>query len=281
MSMRPNSTPPPLDPLAELAVPPGEVAGRFALIYRTMLAESASIKEPQFRRIATEDMERLFTLYDQHFFGGLLNRLIQGANLPPVRFRFSNRMTSTAGKTSRQRTRRQVGGRVVERVEHEITISTFLLYEAFRDDLIPGASARPVLVAGVLCADRLAALLRIFEHELLHLAEFLAHGQSSCAAEPFHRLSRALFGHEASVHALITPAERALTVHAIRRGDRVVFTHDGSERTGFVNRITKRATVLVPDPAGQPFTDGQRYATFFVPLALLRKIEAGPGGGVA
>ena len=164
-----------------------------------------------------------------------------------------------------------------ELTEYEIAVSSFLLFQAFRDDLVPGSAARPVDVAGVACANRLEALLRIFEHELLHLAEFLAHGKSSCAAEPFHRLSRALFGHEASHHTLITPVERAATVHAIRPGDRVTFTHDGVERSGFVNRITKRATVLVLDPAGRPFADGRRYAAYFVPLPLLRKVDPGPG----
>ena len=258
------------DPLASLAVPADEVSGRFALIYRAMLAESPQITEPQFRRLATDDLARLYRLYDAHFFGGLLARLVARAGDPPVRFRLSRRMTRAAGKTTMRRRRRRAGWRVVEAAEYEIAVSTFLLFESFRDE--PGSGApRPAMVAGVACRDRLEALLRIFEHELLHLAEFLAHGRSSCAAAPFRRLSRDLFGHEASHHALITPVERAATVHAIRPGDRVAFTHAGVERAGFVNRITKRATVLVADPAGRLYADGHRYASFLVPLDRLRK----------
>ena len=269
-------TPPSADPLAGLAVPAAEIPVRFALIYRTMLAESGQIREPQFRAIDTDDLERLFRLYDRHFFGGRLAALLEQVGAQPVRFRLSNRMTRAAGKTEYRRVRRRVGWRVVEQAECEIAVSTFLLFEAFRADLAPEAVTRPVEVAGVACADRLEALLRIFEHELLHLAEFLAHGKSSCAAEPFRRLSRALFGHEASHHTLITPVERAATVHAIRPGDRVTFTHGGVERAGLVNRITKRATVLVPDPSGRLFADGRRYASYFVPLPLLRKVDPGP-----
>ena len=237
-----------------------------------MLAESARIREPQFRAVDPADLARLFRLYDQHFFDGLLARLIERAKVPPVRFRLSNRMTSAAGKTILHRRRTRAGWRVVETHEYEIAISTFLLFQAFRTDLPPGQADRLVQVAGVVCSDRLAALLRIFEHELLHLAEFLVHGRSSCAAEPFRQLSRRLFGHEASVHTLITPVERAVVVHAISRGDRVAFDHAGVERTGIVNRITKRATVLVADPTGRPYSDGGRYVSFLVPLDRLRKV---------
>jgi hypothetical protein len=40
-------------------------------------------------------------------------------------------------------------------------------------------------------------------------------------------------------------------------------------------RITRRATVLVENPRGEEFTDGRRYLTFYVPLPLLRKDQAG------
>jgi hypothetical protein len=60
---------------------------------------------------------------------------------------------------------RTAGGPTV-RVEYEIAVSTLLLFQTFRE---PG---RPVVVGGLVCRDRLDALQRIMEHELLHLAEF-------------------------------------------------------------------------------------------------------------
>jgi hypothetical protein len=44
---------------------------------------------------------------------------------------------------------------------------------------------------------------------------------------------------------------------------------EGKRLEGRVNRITTRATVLVEDAEGQPFSDGRRYKTYYVPLPLL------------
>src|SRR5579863_405353 len=44
--------------------------------------------------------------------------------------------------------------------------------------------------------------------------------------------------------------------------------------TGRVNRVTKRATVLVTDPDGKLYSDGLRYRTSYVPLACLRSVMA-------
>ena len=57
----------------------------------------------------------------------------------------------------------------------------------------------------------------------------------------------------------------------VRVGDRVSFELEGSTYNGRVNRITRRATVLIESPRGEPFSDGRRYLTFYVPLPLLRK----------
>jgi hypothetical protein len=57
----------------------------------------------------------------------------------------------------------------------------------------------------------------------------------------------------------------------ISLGDTVVFIAEGKQFTGVVNRITKRATVLVADPGGTKYTDGKRYSKFYVPLNMLRR----------
>ena len=43
--------------------------------------------------------------------------------------------------------------------------------------------------------------------------------------------------------------------------------------TGIVNKITKRATVLVADSNGMLYSDGQRYERYYVPLSGLERIE--------
>ena len=69
----------------------------------------------------------------------------------------------------------------------------------------------------------------------------------------------------------MTPTERARERFDIRVGDAVTFEFAGVPRAGVVNRIERRATVLVPSPDGTRYTDGERYAKFYVPVAMLRK----------
>ena len=178
----------------------------------------------------------------------------------PIGFRLSSRMTNAGGKTSRTRSR--APGSLAR---YEIAISTLLLFQTFSD------IDRPVEVVGLICVDRLEALQRVFEHELLHLAEFLATDVSNCKGPLFQTLARSIFGHKAVVHNLVTPREIAATNHAIRIGDQVAFDFDGQTHVGRVNRITQRATVLVEDPTGPLFSNGGRYKTFYIPLPMLRK----------
>jgi hypothetical protein len=244
---------------------PGEVSSKTSRIYRGVLERSEHLREGNFEAISILDLRLLFDLYDAEFFGGLLQAMLREDTGGLITFRLSDRMTKAAGKTIHRRVKQKQGWQVVERPEYEIAISTLLLFQTF-DNI-----DRPVTVTGLVCRDRLEALQRIFEHELLHLAEFLAEGRSSCSLDQFQSLSRAIFGHESPVHDLVTPREIAAKAHAIRQGDRVAFEFEGTTRIGRVNRITKRASVLIEDPTGPLFSDGRRYATFYIPLHLLRK----------
>src|SRR5262249_45372976 len=147
---------------------------------------------------------------------------------------------------------------------YEIVISTTLLFQTFQD------VERTVRVNGLVCHDRLEALQRIFEHELLHLVEMLAWGASSCAADRFKGLAWNIFAPTQSTHDLVTQHERARTRFAVRVGDRVEFEHEGTRQVGVINRITRRATVLVESPSGQPYSNGKRYLKFYVPLPMLK-----------
>ncbi len=244
---------------------PADVAVRKGRIYEAMVAQSPQIRDGNFRLIGTDDLERLFDWYGREFFRGRLGEMLLEDEASPVGFRLSRRLVSAAGQTIRQVRRCQRVGKPSLRVEYEITISTTLLYNTFQN------VERTVTVGGLVCRDRLEALQRIFEHELLHLAEFLAWGRSNCRADNFHALSRRIFAHEGAFHDLITPREQARAAYDIHIGDYVSFDLDGRHHFGRVNRITRRATVLVEDPRGVLFDDGKRYLTFYVPLPLLRK----------
>jgi hypothetical protein len=145
-----------------------------------------------------------------------------------------------------------------------------MLFEGFRE------TDRRITVCGVDCGNRLEALQRIFEHELVHLIELLCWESSNCAAPRFQDIAGRLFLHRAHTHSLITRRERAADT-GIRPGSRVIFEFEGLRLKGRVNRITKRATVLVEDATGQKYSDGLRYKTYYVPITRL--VADSRGGG--
>ena len=221
-------------------------------IGRELLAASSWIDEPDFTAIHPDDLAFLFDAYDRRFLRGFARRRLVPEALS---FRLSSRMTRAGGQTTH---RVQADGRA----DYEIAISTEILFNGFAD------GDPPVSVAGIPCANRLEALQRIFEHEIVHLVEYLATGTSNCRARPFQELAHRLFRHRNHTHSLITRAERAAQ-RGIRIGSRVAFLYQGQRLAGRVNRVTKRATVLVEDPEGDRYSDGGRYRKYYVPLAGL------------
>lgn len=225
-------------------------------IGQATLSGSRSMKGPNFALTSTSDLQSMAEKYDQHFFDGHCLALARHFGL---QFRWSNRMTSNGGKTVRT-----VHGRQgTQRVSYEIVLSAPLLFQTFSD------LKRPIRVTGILCSNRLQAMQRIMEHELIHLVEMLVWEDSCCASPRFQNIAARLFGHTEHKHDLVTQQERADQKFNIRVGTRVCFRYEGQTRVGTVNRITRRATVLVVDPTGQLYDDGNRYRKYYVPLSHL------------
>jgi hypothetical protein len=241
---------------------PDEVATKTGEIYDRALRESANLDAGNFTRIHPDDLERLFDLYDELFFEGGMRKLLRDT---PLVFRLSKRMTQAAGKASCRELRDESGK--VAHTEYGISVSTTLLFQTFKDE------DRHIIMSGIACRDRLQALQRILEHEMVHLVEMLIWDQSSCSAPRFQSIANRFLGHTEHTHTLITPRERALTKYGIKAGDRVSFRLDGEHYMGTVNRITKRATVLVEDGQGECYSDGKRYAKFYVPVGMLEPAE--------
>lgn len=151
---------------------------------------------------------------------------------------------------------------------YEISVATTILFGCF-----DGTDHRPITASGIVCHDRLEALQRVLEHELIHLVEMLLWSNSSCSRAQFHSIALRFFGHTENKHQLITPREKALVQYGIKPGMAVRFRFDGVEHQGVVNRISKRATVLVEDRSGQRYADGKHYAKFYVPVQLLEAVE--------
>lgn len=235
---------------------------RIESIARRVLNSSRHIDQPNFVAISDDDVACLFALYDQTFFGGACRRALDEMG-SPVDFRVSPRMTRAGGKTTRIVPRVSLGVSPVPRFE--IAISSTLLFQTFAD------VERPIKVTGLPCRNRLEALQRIFEHELIHLVEMLLWQASCCAAPRFKSIAGRFFGHTESNHQLITPDERARARFGIRPGDRVRFTLEGISYIGIVNRVTRRATILVEDARGPRYSDGKRYAKYYIPLGMLQR----------
>lgn len=236
-----------------------QIATRTGQIHATALARSKYLEVANFRCIHPSDLALLFAEYDTRFFD---DQLRQTLGEIPLKWILSKRMTSAGGRTM-ELTTRQTGQR-----RFEISVSTTLLYGCFSAD-----DHRPITVCGIVCEDRLQALQRVLEHELVHLTEMLLWHHSSCRKERFQSISQRLFGHNGFQHRLITARERAYAKFGIRPGLKVRFRFDGIEYTGFVNRVNKRASVLVEDPTGQRYNDGKYYTTYYIPAQYLSAVE--------
>ena len=235
------------------------IGSRFSQVREAMLRESKHIKAPNFDEIHADDVGRLFRLYDSVFFDGRLELAAKERSGSPLRFRLSSRATRAGGKTIMYRRRQPKG------IEYEIVIASRLLFLTF-DEV-----ERSVIVCGHQCHDRLEAMQRIMEHEMVHLAELVVWSKSSCRAERFHGMARRLFGHTGFNHDLVTPRESAAVKFNLQVGHMVSFEMEGRTLTGRINRIQSRATVLVEHPEGTKYTDGKRYQKYYVPLPMLRR----------
>jgi hypothetical protein len=228
-----------------------------------MIQLSRRFQNPNFTVIGANDLSRLFHLYDAHFFAGWLANTVLDTTNTPLTFRLSSTMTRSGGMTIRT-SHPQPSGKT--KVRYEIAIASRMLFMSFAD------IDRPVVVCGLPCADRLHALQRIMEHEIIHLFELLKWGKSSCKGKRFAGLARQYFGHTKMTHDLVTPLERAAIKHAIRPGDRVQFEFEGTRLLGRVNRIHHRATVLVETADGIRYSDGKRYKKYYVPLPNIQTL---------
>ena len=219
-----------------------QIAARTTQIHALVLSQSKYIDAPNFTRIHPADLELLFAEYDDQFFGGQIKELL---GTTPLHFGLSKRMTRAGGKTA------CFADRHTGKRRYEISASTAILFESFNGD-----DHRPITASGIACRDRLDALQRVMEHELVHLIEMLLWDKSSCSQPRYCSITRRFF-----------------VQFGLKPGMKVRFRFDGVEHTGIVNGISKRATVLVENDDGLPYSNGKHYAKFYVPVQALEAVE--------
>ncbi len=232
-------------------------------IAEQVLTQSRVMQSLNFTSTSVGDLQRMAEMYDQRFFEGSLLSLARHFGMS---FRWSSRMTSAGGKTIRSTVRPR--GTRETKTTYEIALSATLLFQTFGD------LDRPIRVTGHKCVNRMQAMQRILEHELIHLAEMLIWDDSNCSANRFQSIAHRMFTHTEHKHDLVTQQERAAKRYNIRVGSIVSFAYEGHRYVGKVNRITRRATILVLDPHGERYTDGKCYRKYYVPLGHLNPVGA-------
>ncbi len=223
---------------------------KIEIIRQELLEKAAELDRENFTRISVGDLVLLFDLYNREFFLG------EFPSSWKIDYSFSNRMTRTAGKVIYHRIKKTC----------EIVIATRLL---LRLDF--GDAGRFYVVNGVRCHTRLECLMRVFEHELIHVLEFVLFGFSSCSKPRFRMMAYGLFGHTKTKHELFGKPQEPVIKDVFRAGDRVYFKYDGETIEGVIKGIRKRATVICEE--GKSSKRGRVVRKFYVPLSRLEKVE--------
>ncbi|RMF87109.1 MAG: hypothetical protein D6741_20985, partial [Planctomycetota bacterium] len=180
-----------------------------------------------------------------------------------LRFDISRRLIRSAGNT-----RFKYADRSKKRLlAVTIQISSPIIFSSYDD------GAESLEVGGIVCRNRLDALQCIVEHELIHVVEGVLYGETSCSRPRFKDMAKRIFGHTTNCHKLVTPAVRAYRKFGVRPGQMVAFEWEGRRLVGLVNRVTRRATVLVENPRGARYSNGKRYFKFYVPPHMLTVID--------
>jgi hypothetical protein len=222
-----------------------EITANTGKMIPALLAHSNVMRDPNFSRIELDDLRRLVTLYDIFFFQRYFTQHYKGK----IFFRFSKRMTSTAGDIRHDR----------DRGTFQIGIAISMLFDNFTE------SRGEMIVNGLICSNRLEAMMRILEHEATHLIEYIVFGDSNCQAPRFKRIVKDMFGHTETKHCLMTSKKIARLEHNIVPGSPVTFSYQGRTIAGIVQRIGRRATVRGKD--------GDRYLKFYIPVDMLTPVK--------
>lgn len=237
-----------------------EIIKKRRQVERLFIEKSPNVQCAKITEISNRDLRLLFDLYDEVFFQGWFKDNFKGK----LAFSFSRRMTKSAGITTCPK---NADWSRPESFIIEVKISIDFI---FRYGSIKGAN----MVNGIETRSNLQAMQLIFEHELVHVIEFVHFQHSNCKKEQFKTLARNLFGHTESYHRLATNQQIAREKLGLSPGDSVRFPFEGKKLEGVLYRINKRAIVMVLDKDG-PFADkeGNRYTKYYVPLQIIQRIK--------
>jgi len=235
-----------------------EIIDKRSRVAEGLLARSAHVKSSDITAISNHDLRLLFQLYDEIFFENWFRHCFPGT----LQFSFSRRMTKSAGKTYYPK---DADSARPESLVIQVKISIDMIFAC-------GAISETNQVGGITTHSSLEALQVVFEHELIHVIEFIHFQQSSCKRNRFKTMANNLFGHTESHHCLPTSRQIVQQKMGLSLGDPVVFPKHGEMVAGVLYAVHKRAIVMVADNKGAYVDNkGQRYTKYYVPLSILKK----------
>jgi len=241
--------------------PDDDPAGRRAVVVEVLCGPEVGLDGGSLSVLLPQNLERIYLLYEELLFRGALGRLLRAGG-HTLAFDFNRRLTRTGGRLVTVR-------RPDLPFHFRLEVSSHIIAKSF-SDAMPG----PFQINGLRAENRIEAVILILEHEIVHLAEYLLYGDSNCSRGRFRRLIYDWFGHTDVTHRLAT-AGAELAGRGLRIGSLVEFDFRGEVLRGRINRVTKRATVLVPSTPekGCRYSDGRHYQKLLVPIPLLRPVE--------
>ncbi|NLJ33340.1 MAG: hypothetical protein GX349_01935 [Firmicutes bacterium] len=227
-------------------------------VRESLWRESKNIKSGTMDCISPLDLHILYEHYDKIFFKSWFRDNFKGQIL----YELSPRMTKSAGKT---KCPKNIGQMQPDEVKVIIAIGVDFF---FKYNQLVGSKN----VCGLETHNGLEALQIVFEHELIHVLEFLLFHTSSCNKQRFKETAKNIFGHSQSHHHIPTNLTLAREKYGINIGDKVQFVFKDKPLTGLLVNVTKRATVMVENLAGE-YVDknGTKYEKYYVPLERLAK----------
>ncbi len=170
------------------------------------------------RKINTADLYKIYKIYDDVYFDGLLNKYIRDKG-----YLFK---LEVCGKTT------EISAGVCSR-SHQgyLTLYKLTMSDYIFNDVIFKSDDDRRKSNGIVCNDRLDCFLLTFEHELVHLIiyiffKYIRTGRSSDHDELFARIVKNLFGQTDIYHDLFRKIAKYTYVDPlhIKVGDTVVFS---------------------------------------------------------
>lgn len=242
----------------------------FSAIKRAKIKElllNDTFYSENFISLYPQQIERMFYFYDKVFFDDEIQNMLESTN-STVKFEIiKGKKTSIAGKCT------------TTKKGKSCNFTLFFPDEIYLN-LFVKESEKSLKNNGLVCKSRLDCLQLTFEHELIHLINYLwdikgiseekGFGKSmySNHGKAFKCLVKRYFGHTETKHELKRgDVSSRLSIDDVKMGEIIIFTYDDNKLTGkIIKKNPKRAIVEL--------TDGRRFNVYYTGMEKVKTGES-------